>query len=614
LAETSQHSHVDADTPVPDGKGGLPVTTDDDTRTWSFAMRVWQLWMLPQLPRVLLAMLLLALVAITTGVYPLLIEYAVNAIEAGDLDKIIEVPLVVVALVIAKSVTLYLQTVATSSVVFRVLKSMQSAMFGRLLTVDLARLNREATGRYLSRFTNDLNVVREALTRVLTNGVRDLLTLVFLVGTMIYMDWRLTLAVLAIYPLAIVPINALGKRMRRVSADTQSYVGDMTALLNESLSGARMVKTYGLEDYETKRANAFFEGFYKWNMKLVRGRSLVDPGMEVLGGIAVAGVISYGIWSVSAGIGSVGSLMGFLSALLLGAAPARALGTLHVVFQEGMAAVQRVFDLVDEEPEIRDCADALDLQLDKGEVAFAAVGFEYEPGAPALTDFSLEVAAGTTVALVGPSGAGKSSVINLIPRLYDATSGAVMIDAQNVKDVTLASLRAQMAIVSQDVTLFNDTVRANIAFGRLDATDAEIQAAAKAAAADDFITAMPAGYETVVGDRGLKLSGGQRQRIALARAILRDAPILLLDEATSALDAESERKVQDALEALRHGRTTIVIAHRLATVREADKICVMDQGRVVELGSHDELVAADGLYARLCKMQYFAEDKATAAQ
>jgi len=614
LAETNQHSHVDADTPVPDGKGGLPVTTDDDTRTWSFALRVWQLWMLPQLPRVLLAMLLLALVAITTGVYPLLIEYAVNAIEAGDLDKIIEVPLVVVALVIAKSVTLYLQTVATSSVVFRVLKSMQSAMFGRLLTVDLARLNREATGRYLSRFTNDLNVVREALTRVLTNGVRDLLTLVFLVGTMIYMDWRLTLAVLAIYPLAIVPINALGKRMRRVSADTQSYVGDMTALLNESLSGARMVKTYGLEDYETKRANAFFEGFYKWNMKLVRGRSLVDPGMEVLGGIAVAGVITYGIWSVSAGIGSVGSLMGFLSALLLGAAPARALGTLHVVFQEGMAAVQRVFDLVDEEPEIRDCADALDLQLDKGEVAFASVGFEYEPGAPALTDFSLEVAAGTTVALVGPSGAGKSSVINLIPRLYDATSGAVMIDAQNVKDVTLASLRAQMAIVSQDVTLFNDTVRANIAFGRLDATDTEIQAAAKAAAADDFITAMPAGYETVVGDRGLKLSGGQRQRIALARAILRDAPILLLDEATSALDAESERKVQDALEAMRHGRTTIVIAHRLATVREADKICVMDQGRVVELGSHDELVAADGLYARLCKMQYFAEDKATAAQ
>ncbi|NBG94522.1 ATP-binding cassette domain-containing protein [Pyruvatibacter mobilis] len=570
--------------------------------------------MLPQLPRVLLAMLLLALVASTTGIYPLLIEYAIDAIEAGNMDKIVEVPLIIVALVIAKSVTLYLQTVVTSSVVFRVLKGMQSAMFGRLLTIDLARLNREATGRYLSRFTNDLNVVREALTRVMTNGVRDLLTLVFLVGTMIYMDWRLTLGILAIYPLAIVPINALGKRMRRVSADTQSYVGDMTALLNESLSGARMVKTFGLEDYENKRANSFFEGFYRWNMKLVRGRSLVDPGMEILGGVAVAGVVAYGIWSVFAGVGSVGSLMGFLSALLLGAAPARALGTLHVVFQEGMAAVQRVFDLVDEVPAIRDRADARPLDLEKGHVRFADVGFEYEPGAPALSAFSLDVAAGSTVALVGPSGAGKSTVINLIPRLYDATSGAVTIDGQDVKDVTLASLRREMAIVSQDVTLFNDTVRANIAFGKLDATDDEIRAAARAAAAEEFITAMPEGYETVVGDRGLKLSGGQRQRIALARAILRDAPILLLDEATSALDAESERKVQDALETLRHGRTTIVIAHRLATVREADMICVMDQGRVVELGSHDDLVAADGLYARLCKMQYFAEDKVEAAQ
>jgi subfamily B ATP-binding cassette protein MsbA len=279
-----------------------------------------------------------------------------------------------------------------------------------------------------------------------------------------------------------------------------------------------------------------------------------------------------------------------------------------------MAAVQRVFELVDEEPEIREREGAGTLDLEKGYVRFADVGFEYEPGAPALSAFSLDVAAGSTVALVGPSGAGKSTVINLIPRLYDATSGAVTIDGQDVKDVTLASLRREMAIVSQDVTLFNDTVRANIAFGKLDATDDEIRAAARAAAAEEFITAMPEGYETVVGDRGLKLSGGQRQRIALARAILRDAPILLLDEATSALDAESERKVQDALETLRHGRTTIVIAHRLATVREADMICVMDQGRVVELGSHDQLVAADGLYARLCKMQYFAEDKPEAAQ
>lgn len=593
----------------------LSVQADPETvSTRALALRVWHLWLLPQLPRVLVAGLLMVMVAALTGLYPVLIQQAIDMMDEGNLDYVYIVPPLVVAVVGGKSAALYFQTLVTSSVVYRVVQYMQIAMFERLLTADLARLNKEATGRYLSRFTNDVNVVREAISRVLTNAIRDSLTLVFLVGTMIYLDWLLSLIVLVIYPLAAVPIAALGKRMRNVSANAQSYMGDMTALLNESLSGARMVKTYGLEEYERKRAGTFFEGVYGWSMKLVRGRALVDPTMEVLGGIAVAGVLAYGIWRVSTGAGTVGDLMGFLSALLIAASPARAIGTLHVVFQEGMAAVQRVFELLNEKSEITDRNGALELRLDRGCVRFSNVGFEYEPGAPALTDFSLEVAAGTTVALVGPSGAGKSSVINLIPRLYDATSGAVMIDTQNVKDVRLASLRAQMAIVSQDVTLFNDTVRANIAFGRLDATDAEIQAAAKAAAADDFITAMPAGYETVVGDRGLKLSGGQRQRIALARAILRDAPILLLDEATSALDAESERKVQDALEALRHGRTTIVIAHRLATVREADKICVMEQGRVVELGSHDELVAADGLYARLCKMQYFAEDKATAAQ
>ena len=590
------------------------VTGSETIPTRALAVRVWRLWLLPQLPRVLFAGLLMVMVAGLTGLYPVLIQHAIDMMDEGNLEYVYVVPPLVVAVVGGKSAALYFQTLVTSSVVYRVVQSMQTAMFERLLTADLARLNKEATGRYLSRFTNDVNVVREAITRVLTNAIRDLLTLVFLIGTMIYLDWLLSLIVLVIYPVAAVPIAALGKRMRRVSANAQSYLGDMTALLNESLSGARMVKTYGLEDYERSRAGSFFEGVYGWSMKLVRGRSLVDPTMEVLGGVAVAGVLAYGIWRVSSGEGTVGDLMGFLSALLIAAAPARAIGTLHVVFQEGMAAVQRVFELVDEEPEIREREGAGTLDLEKGYVRFADVGFEYEPGAPALSAFSLDVAAGSTVALVGPSGAGKSTVINLIPRLYDATSGAVTIDGQDVKDVTLASLRREMAIVSQDVTLFNDTVRANIAFGKLDATDDEIRAAARAAAAEEFITAMPEGYETVVGDRGLKLSGGQRQRIALARAILRDAPILLLDEATSALDAESERKVQDALETLRHGRTTIVIAHRLATVREADMICVMDQGRVVELGSHDQLVAADGLYARLCKMQYFAEDKPEAAQ
>lgn len=586
------------------------VTETSVPNNKQLAMRVWRMWMAPQKKRVLGALILMVLVAATTSVYPLLIQQTLDMANERNPD-VFFVPLFVVGVVVIKSLSLYFQTVVTSSIVLRVLQKMQIAMFNRLLTSDLARLNSEATGRYLSRFTNDVSVVREGLMRVLTNAVRDVLTIIGVAAAMIYMDWLLAVVVLVILPLAAVPISALGKRMRKVSADAQAYLGDMTALLNESLSGARMVKTYGLEDYERKRSGTFFEGLYGWTMKLVRGRARVDPTMEILGGIAIAGVLSFSVWRIFEGAGTVGDFTGFVAALAIMAPSARALGTLHVVFQESMAAVQRVFALLDEEPSIHDHVDAKPLEVREGKVSFTGVGFKYDEGAPALMDFSLDVAPGTTVALVGPSGAGKTTVINLIPRLYDATSGSVSIDGQDVKQVTLASLRKEMAIVSQDVTMFNDSVRANIAFGRLDASDEDIRAAAKVAAADDFIEAMPEGYDTVVGDRGVKLSGGQRQRIALARAVLRDAPILLLDEATSALDAESERKVQDALEVLRKGRTTIVIAHRLATVREADMICVMEKGRVVELGSHDELVAADRLYARLCKMQYFSDETST---
>ena len=487
---------------------------------------------------------------------------------------------------------------------------MQKAMFDHLLAADLARLTREPVGSLVSRFTNDLNVIRNAIARGFTNLIRDVLTVVALVGTMFYLDWLLSLIVLVVYPLAALPIVNIGKRLRRASINSQEQMGETTSLLHESFAGARMVKTFGLESYERARAGNAFERMFAIAMKMVKSRARLDPILEVLGGLAVGGVIAFGGYRVATGQGSIGEFTGFISALLIAAQPVRAIGTLNTVLQEGLGAVQRIFILLDEMPAIVEKPGAVELRVSDGVVALRDVVFGYEAEVTALRDVSLVVPAGKTVALVGRSGAGKSTVFNLIPRLYDVTGGAVTIDGQDLRDVTLASLRRAIALVSQDVVLFNDTVRANIAFGRPEASEAEIRAAAAAAAADDFILQLPQGYETIVGDRGMRLSGGERQRLSLARAILKDAPILLLDEATSALDAQSEQLVQQALERLTRGRTTLVIAHRLATVRDADLIYVLEEGRVIEQGNHDELLARGGLYANLCRLQFRDDDSA----
>jgi len=333
-------------------------------------------------------------------------------------------------------------------------------------------------------------------------------------------------------------------------------------------------------------------------------RARLDPTLEVLGGIAVGGVFAFGGYRVASGAGTLGDFTGFVSALLLAAQPVRALGNLNAAVQEGLAALQRIFGFLDEEPKIKDAPDAKPLEVSNGRVTLDNVSFAYDAEGPVLKNISLTVEGGQTVALVGRSGAGKSTVFNLIPRLFDATDGRVAIDGQDVRGATLASVRQAVAVVSQEVVLFNDTIRENIAFGRLDADDDAIQDAAKSAAAHDFIMRLPDGYDTIVGDRGLRLSGGERQRISIARAMLKDAPILLLDEATNALDAESERMVQEAIERLSRGRTVLVIAHRLSTVQSADMICVMEAGEIVERGSHQDLIGRGGAYAKLAKLQF----------
>ena len=462
----------------------------------------------------------------------------------------------------------------------------------------------------MSRIMNDLNLVREALVRLANNLVRDSLTIVVLIGAMIWLDWLMALVVIGVYPLAMGPIIKIGNRQRKASGNLQTHMESVTALLAETLQGARMVKAYQREDAERLRTHQAFDGLYGRLVGLLTGRAKIDPILEVVGGIAVGGVVALASWRVANGDMQVGDVIAFITTLILLVQPVRAIGTLNAVTQEGLAACERILALLDTPRMITDRQNAPMLAVKQGQIAYDNVGFAYgDGGATALAGISFTASAGQTIALVGPSGAGKTTVINLLPRFFEASSGIISIDGQPISDVQIASLRRAVSLVSQESVLFDDTIVANIGFGREDASREDIEAAARDAAADDFIRALPDGYDTMVGAMGNRLSGGQRQRIAIARAMLKDAPILLLDEATAALDAESEQQVQTALQTLQAGRTTLVVAHRLATVRNADLILVMESGRITEQGTHHTLIAKNGLYARLCQLQFFDDEK-----
>jgi subfamily B ATP-binding cassette protein MsbA len=585
---------------------GLPKLRGHRDSTRTLLLRLWRDHLRHHRSRLLLVLVLTGVMAGATALYPVVIDHAFQMFTDRDRRILYQIPALVLVVTTVKAAAQYFQNVQVQQMVLLSIRSLQTRMFGHLVRADLARLEREAPAQLAARFTTDAATIREALTRVV-NGAADLVTVIGLVCSMVYLDWLLSLIAAALYPLAAMPIQKIGKRVRRASGGMQERVGETASLLNESFAQARTVRAYRLEDTEGRRADAAFTQLYRALLRMTKSRSRVDPVLEVLGGAAVAAVIGFEGWRAAIGDHTLGNFTGFVAALLIAARPLRALGSLNAALQEGLAGLARVFAVIDEPPLIVDAPGAVPLPPGPGRVVFEQVRFVYPDGRVALAGLSFEALPGQTVALVGPSGGGKSTALALIPRLHDVTAGSVRVDGADVRSVTLGSLRDAIAYVGQDTLLFDDTIAANIRMGRPDASQAEIEIAARDAAAADFIAALPNGYTTRVGSGGRLLSGGQRQRVTLARALLRDPRILLLDEATSALDSENEAAVQLALARLRKGRTTIMIAHRLSTVRDADLVVAMADGRAQETGTHASLLEHDGLYARLVRGQALAQ-------
>ena len=559
------------------------------------------------------AILGMVLAAITEPLFPALMKPLLDgSFVQKDHSIAWLMPFALVGIFLLRGVLGYISSYAMSWVSNKVILDLRTVLFRHLVRLPSSYFENNSSGQVLSKVAYDVSGVNSAATSVLTTLVQDSLRVIALMGWLVYLNWKLTLVTLIIAPAVAIVIRTTSKRLRHMSTESMKAMGHVTHVLEESISCQRVVKVFGGQDYESRRFERANQQLRGYNMRQGIVASLTTPVIQLFASVALAIIVAMAIQQSSVAQFTVGEFASFITATLLLLTPLKHLSDLNAPLQRGLAAAESVFEVLDEPPE-RD-EGRVELARAQGELRFEQLGFTY-PGAtrPALDNIDLTVAPGETVALVGSSGAGKSTLAGLLPRFFNPTTGRITLDGHDLRELRLDSLRANIALVSQDVALFNDTVAANIAYGAMEgATREQVEAAARAAHALEYIREMPQGFDTLIGENGVKLSGGQRQRLAIARALLKDAPVLILDEATSALDSESERYVQEALAVLMQGRTTIVIAHRLSTIERADRIVVLARGRIVEMGPHAELLAKDGLYAKLYRIQ-FAEDAASGA-
>lgn len=513
------------------------------------------------------------------------------------------IPAAIVIVYFFRSVAMYGQEYLMSYVGQNIIRRLRNVLYSRIQDLPLSFFQKEKTGVLMSRVTNDVNIIKAMVSVAVTGSLRDCFTIIGLTFVIFYQIWQLALIAFIVLPVAFYPILIFGRKVRKVSTGCQEAMADMSSFLHETFAGNKIVKAFGMEPYEKKRFFKKTRRLLKLEMKEVKARSISSPINLFLGGIGVAIIIWYGGSNVIAGDYTTGTFISFLAAVLLLYAPIKNLSKLNNAIQQGLAATDRVFDIIERESEVREQKNPFIIKPGSHSVTFKNVFFKYEKET-VLKDININAKAGEIMALVGMSGGGKTSLVNLIPRFYDVSKGAILIDGTDIRDCSISSLREQIAIVTQDPILFNDTIKNNIAYGNQNASNYEIERAAKAAYAYDFILSFPEKFDTTIGELGGRLSGGEKQRICIARALLKDAPILILDEATSSLDTESEMLVQKALENLMKGRTTFVIAHRLSTISYAHRIIVIVNGRVVEEGKHEELIALKGEFNKLYQMQF----------